>query len=281
MWVLFETYHDVTYFTPESRAATDELGCKGGWMGYFGMRAAPLGPVSPELVISTFYNFHPWMVRRAIPDAWEIAPPEKFLETRLLGASRALRRMLGDALDDIEEAADLAVEAAKAAPIGGRPLGAANAALPVPNEPHLALWQAATTLRESRGDGHVAALVSAELDPVETLALFAADRGLEFSYMQLARGWSSEEWAAAVQRLTERGLLTDGVITDAGVSLRADIEAKTDSLASAPWDALGPDKASRLAELLMPLVLTLADSNEAMRSNPMALNVRKALAGQL
>ncbi|MEV4315733.1 hypothetical protein [Actinocrispum sp. NPDC049592] len=281
MWVLFETYHDVTYFTPESRAATDELGCKGGWMGYFGMRAAPLGAVSPELVISTFYNFHPRMVRRAIPDAWEVAPPDKFLEIRLLGASRALKRMLGDALNDIDEAAELAVEAASAAPIAGRPLGAANAALPVPNEPHLALWQAATTLRESRGDGHVATLVNAELDPVETLVLFAADRGLEFSYMQLARGWSPEEWDAAVHRLTGRGLLTDGVISDAGVSLRADIEAKTDSLASAPWDALGPDKASRLAELLMPLVLTLADSNEAMRSNPMALNVRKALAGQL
>ncbi|MFD1049706.1 hypothetical protein ACFQ1S_31345, partial [Kibdelosporangium lantanae] len=42
MWVLVETYHDVTYFSPESRAATDALGCKGGWMGYFGMRAAPL-----------------------------------------------------------------------------------------------------------------------------------------------------------------------------------------------------------------------------------------------
>ena len=85
MWVRFETYHDVTYFTPESRAATDALGCKGGWMGYFGMRAAPLGAAPPELVTATFYNFHPSRVARVIPDAWEIASPQRFLETRLSG----------------------------------------------------------------------------------------------------------------------------------------------------------------------------------------------------
>src|SRR5437763_17169975 len=96
MWVRFEPFHDVTYFAPESRAATDALGCKGGWMGYFGMRAAPLGAVPAELVISTFYNFHPRMVQRAIPDAWQIASPEQFLATRLAGAEAALRRMLGD-----------------------------------------------------------------------------------------------------------------------------------------------------------------------------------------
>jgi hypothetical protein len=281
MRVLLESYHDVTYFTPESRAATDELGCKGGWMGYFGMRAAPLGEVPAELVISTFYNFHPRMVRRAIPDAWQIAPASKYLETRLLGADRALRRMLGDALDSADEAAALAVEAASHASIAGRPLGAANAALPLPDAPHLALWQAATTLRESRGDGHVAALVAASLDPAETLVLFAADRGLDPAYMRKARGWSEEEWEAAEGRLADRGLVAEGVITDSGVSLRADIEALTDELASAPWAALGAERTERLATLLQPLVLTLADENGAMRANPMALNVREALAGRL
>jgi hypothetical protein len=280
MWVLLETYHDVTYFTPESRAAADELGCKGGWMGYFAMRAAPLGAVPPELVISTFYNFHPWMVRRAIPDAWRIASAEQFLATRLVGADGALRRMLGDAVDSVDEAAALAVEAASHASIAGRPLGAANVALPVPEQPHLALWQAATTLRESRGDGHIAALLAASLDPVETLVLFAADRGLDPAYMRQARGWSEEEWNAAEGRLADRGLITAGVITDSGVSLRADIEARTDELASAPWAALGPDRTARLAELLEPLALVLADNNAAMRANPMALNVRKALARQ-
>lgn len=277
MWVLFETYHDVTYFTPESRAAADKLGCKGGWMGYFGMRAAPLGAVPPEMVISTFYNFHPWMVRRAIPDAWQIASPADFLATRLAGVDGALKRMLGPAVSTVSEAADLAQEAARHAPIAGRPLAAANAALESPSQPHLALWQAATVLRESRGDGHVAALVAAQLSPVETLVLFAAERKVSQAYMQKARGWSSEEWAAAESRLSDRGLLSDSSITEAGTALRAEIEQLTDELASSPWHALGAEKTQRLAELLRPLVKVLADQNEAMHTNPMAIDARSVL----
>jgi hypothetical protein len=278
MWVLFETYHDVTYFTPESRGATDALGCKGGWMGYFGMRAAPLGEASPELVTSTFYNFHPSMVRRALPDAWRIAPAERFLATRLAGVDGALRRILGPAVEGIEEAAELAVEAARHATIVGRPLGAANATLPAPSEPHLALWQAATVLRESRGDGHIAALVTALLDPVETLVLFAADHDLAPAYMRAARGWSEQEWADAEARLADRGLVFNRALTPAGAELRADIERQTDELSAAPWVAMGPERTARLAGLLRPLVRMLASQNEAMRVNPMALDAVKELS---
>jgi hypothetical protein len=278
MWVLFETYHDVTYFTPESRAAADALGCKGGWMGYFAMRAAPLGAVAPEMVISTFYNFHPWMVRRAIPDAWQVASPDDFLATRLAGVDASLKRMLAPALDSLDEAVELAQEAVSHTPITGRPLAAANVAVEVSQQPHLALWQHATTLRESRGDGHVAALVAAQLDPVETLALFAADRDIPQVYMQKARGWSEEEWSAAQDRLADRGLLADGAITPTGTALRAQIEQTTDELAAAPWQALGADKTQRLADLLRPLAKSLAEQNEAMQTNPMAIDAKSALA---
>ncbi|MCE7007974.1 hypothetical protein LWC34_34905 [Kibdelosporangium philippinense] len=275
MWPLFETYHDVTYFTPESRAETDALGCKGGWMGYFGMRAAPLGAVAPEIVISSFYNFRPSMVRRAIPDAWQVASPEQFLEIRLKGAEGALRRMLGDV--DVTEAAELAQEAADNTPTAGRPLAAANAILPVPDKPLLKLWQAATTLRESRGDGHVAVLVAAALDPVETLVLFSVDQGLDPAYMRAARGWSEQEWEQAGQRLADRGLLEDGVITQAGLDLRTDIERRTDEAAEAPWQALGQAKTDRLAELLTPMARALGEQNGAMRQNPMSLDIAKEL----
>jgi hypothetical protein len=122
MWVRYETFHDVTYFTPESRAAADELGCKGGWMGYFGMRAAPLGAATPERAVSAFYNFHRSLVHRALPDAWEIASPERFLAARLLGADQSLRRMLGEDVltgQAMAEAAELAVRAAGFAQTGG------------------------------------------------------------------------------------------------------------------------------------------------------------------
>jgi hypothetical protein len=276
MWLRYELYHAVTFFTPESRAATDELGCHGGWMGYFGMRAAPLGAASPELVTSAFYNFHPRRVRRAVPDTWAVATPEAFLETRLTGVDRALRRLLGEDViggKDVAEAAELAAAAAGHAPTAGRPLAAANARLASPDEPHLALWQATTTLRESRGDGHIAALVAADLGPCEALVCFAADKGLDAGYMQQARGWTAEEWDGAAAGLTERGLLDgDGALTDEGRDLRQWVEDRTDLTAMAPWTALGDARTSRLAELLEPLALALGENNDAMRLNPMALD---------
>ena len=282
MWVRFEPYHDVTYFTPESRAATDELGCKGGWMGYFGMRAAPLGPVDAETVTEVFYNFHPRMVHRAIPDAWGVAAPSRFLATRLVGVDGALRRMLGDEVvagDEVAEAAELARAAAELAPTDGRPLAAANAGLPSPERPHLALWQATTVLRESRGDGHVAALRDAGLGPCEALVLFAADNRLAPEYMQKARGWSAQEWQEAADALADRGLLdADGGITQAGVDLRRRVERRTDEAAASPWTELGERRTARLAELLEPLARRIADGNEAMRLNPMALDAHRLLA---
>ncbi|MET8761390.1 hypothetical protein [Lentzea sp. NPDC004782] len=263
LWLRFEPYHDVTYFTPESRAATDALGCKGGWMGYFGMRAAPLGAASPELVTAVFYNFAPRMVSRALPDAWAVASPAEFLRVRLEGVDLALRRMLGDVgTPEIAEAASLAREAALAVDVAGRPLAAANRALPWPAEPHLALWHACTILREARGDGHVAALVAHGIGPCQALALYAREHSLDPAYMRTARGWTVEEWEA---------------VSDLPGDLAA-VERATDAAAIAPWEALGAARTSRFIDLMTPLALRIASANEAMRVNPMALDPVRELA---
>jgi hypothetical protein len=262
LWLRFEPYHDVTYFTPESRAATDALGCKGGWMGYFGMRAAPLGAASPELVTAVFYNFAPRMVSRALPDAWSVASPAAYLQVRLEGVDGALRRLLGDvSTPEIVEAAELARSAALAVDVAGRPLAAANRALPWPAAPHLALWHACTILREARGDGHVAALVAHGVGPCQALALYAREHSLDPAYMRAARGWTVEEWALA----------------DVPGDLAA-VERATDAAAAGPWEALGASGTSRFIELMTPLALRIASANEAMRINPMALDPVRELA---
>ncbi|MBB4963649.1 SCO6745 family protein [Saccharothrix violaceirubra] len=278
LWLRFETYHDVTYFTPESRAVTDALGCKGGWMGYFGMRAAPLGEAAPQTVTAAFFSFHPRKVERALPDAWHVAPARRFLQARLEGVDGALRRMLGDVTVPAE-LVEIAVAAASAIPLAGRPLGAANQALPLPDEPHLALWQACTTLREHRGDGHIAALVAADLDPCQTLVLFGADKGLDPAYLKIARGWSDDEWRAAVRALTHRGLYSEGVLTPAGHALRADIEARTDAAAAHPWSAVGDDATRRFLDLMTPIARRLGVANDAMRVNPMGIDPVRELPG--
>src|SRR5688572_12971824 len=161
VWQYGEPIHAVMFFAPERKDATDRLGLKGGWMSYFGCRAAPLGAASAAVVTSVFYGFHPTMVQRSIPDAWSYASPSQLLEARLSAMDAALRRVLADAVDgpDVRRAAALATAAVESGDFSGRALGAANAALADPGEPHLQLWQALGAIREARGDGHVTCLV--------------------------------------------------------------------------------------------------------------------------
>ncbi len=274
MWRLLEPVHAVTYFAPEARKATDDLGMRGGWMSYFASRSAPLGTASAELVTATFYNFHPAMVARAIPDAWSFASPQVVLDARLRAMDGALRRILGPLVDgaDLAEAAALARRAAELASTAGRPLAAANAALPWPDEPHLVLWHATTILREQRGDGHVAALVCAGLDPLQAHVTFSHAGGPPKEMLLFARKWSEDEWADAERRLTDRGLLdTDGV-TPAGVALREDVERRTDELAADVWRALGTTDTERLADLARPIANRVVDTGALPMPNPMGLD---------
>ncbi|XIE81822.1 hypothetical protein AB6O49_13560 [Streptomyces sp. SBR177] len=265
MWHLLEPLHAVHYYAPEAFAEAAALGydVTERWPGYFAWRAAALGPVGAERVASAFYSFSPAMVGRYVPAVWAVAPPAEVLAARLRAVDRTYRTLLGEEVlagDGIAEAADLARRAALAAPLAGRPLAAAHAELPWPDAPHLVLWQAATILREHRGDGHLVALAAAGLDPVESLVSFAAI-GAAPEATFASRGWSAAEWSAARDRLTARGLLTpDGTATDAGRALRAEVEARTDVLASAPWTTLGPTATTRLADLLGAPWLTVIGS---------------------
>jgi hypothetical protein len=206
LWRALEPYHAVVYFAPEPQAACTELGTRGYWMSYFALRAAPLGAAPPELIAALFYGFAPRLVARAVPDTWRVAAPERFLAVRLEAVDAALHRLLGPETlrsAEVAEAAGLAREAALAALTAGRAMGAANAALPWPEPAHLVLWHAQTVLREHRGDGHVAALLTAGLDPVESLALHAAEIAMDPDWMRTRRGWTEDEWAAGVDRLVD------------------------------------------------------------------------------
>src|ERR1035437_5917530 len=91
LWRRIEPIHAVTYFAPECRNAAKGAGLSGFWMGYFTDRTAPLGPVGPEVVTAIFFNFHPEMVARSIPDAWSLVKPGDVLRMRRAAAAEALR----------------------------------------------------------------------------------------------------------------------------------------------------------------------------------------------
>jgi hypothetical protein len=254
LWHLLEPLHAVLYYAPEVFEEAAALGydTKERWPSYFPLRAAPLGPVGAERVASAFYSFSPRMVAEHIDPAWATADPGAVLAARLRGIDRAYRAILGDRVDgpELAEAAALARRAAESVNTAGRPLAAANAELEWPEAPHLQLWQAATILREHRGDGHLAALLVAGLDPVESLVSFAAIGAASVQRFE-SRGWSPGEWESARARLTARGLVDEqGGATDAGRDLRHRVEHHTDQLAATPWQLLGVTATARLADLL-------------------------------
>jgi len=254
MWILFEPIHDVTYFDPRCLDRFVAAGLRGFWRGYFAGRAAPLGSIGAAPVVAAFYGFSPSMVTRALPAVWDLASPAAALQARAEGAVAALTALTPDTpVADVEEAAGLLESAVAALQPAGRVLGAANAALPPYEDPYARLFQAATTLREHRGDGHIAALVANDLGPTEVLAL-RCGMDLTRDWMQSARGWTDEEWTAGQARLVDRGLLdAEGKATDAGREVFAVAEHATNVAAEAPWTALGPDTVGRLKDLLRPI----------------------------
>ncbi|GAA4236240.1 hypothetical protein GCM10023075_58600 [Streptosporangium album] len=249
-WRRLEPVHAMIYFVPEAAERYAALGLKRR-AGYFASRGAAFGPASPELVIATFYNFCPTLVRQALPAAWDVTTPEKVTEARLDAAGAALRRAGVHEIKELAETAALARRAAERAGehLQGRPLFAAHAALAWPDDPLLELWHAQTLLREFRGDGHVAALLAEGVGGLDALVLHGATGTTPTAFLKASRGWPEEEWAAAEEALRERGLLDGGELTEEGRTFRQRIEDRTDELALPAYAALSDDELARLAEL--------------------------------
>ncbi len=262
MWRTLEPYHGMIYFSPYAQAAYRDLGVE-GQKGYFASRSAPMGAVVGDVVVATFFNFHPELGHRAFPDAWEAAPPATWIEARLGAADRSLRDLLGDdaiASPEITEAATIARRAADACIAAGRPLFAGHASLDWPQDPHLVLWHAITLLREYRGDGHIAVLVSEGLDGCEALVTHGADGSVPPAVLRSTRGWSDEQWEQARARLEHRGWMTGDDPTERGTDARLRIETRTDELAMAPWEAIGDADADALRALVRPFSRAISES---------------------
>jgi hypothetical protein len=272
LWHRLETIHAVTYFASESREAMHDLGLRGFWMGYFAGRAAPMGAVSAPVVTATFFNFHPEMVARSIPDAWSYASPDSVLVARRAAAAAALRRILPDLERQLGDSLDLLARAVVTSSGEGRPLYAANREVAVADtDPVGELWQLATALREHRGDSHVALLTSRGLDGCQAHVLAAAFKGIPVETLRENRGWTHDDWTAAERSLRERGWLdAGGRLTDEGRHARIEIERRTDELAMQPYLAIGDD-AHCLADSLGPIRDAIRASGTIPYPNPMGL----------
>jgi hypothetical protein len=275
LWATLETLHDVTYFAEGVRDAGVALGLRGFWMTYFAFRAAPLGPVPAGPVVAAFAGFCPAVVAKALPDSWSRTTPQACLEARTAVSVAALREVGADPTA-CERAAGLLEPVVAAADPTGRPLFAANAALDLPGDGLGRLWQLATTLREHRGDGHIAALVTEGITGLEAHLLQIADGRFPQAVIRQARGWPDEDWAAAAGALRDRGLLAPDatpVLTAAGRAVLETIEERTDERAwTGGLSRLGEQGAEQVIELLRPSVRALVASGMLPTANPAGLS---------
>jgi hypothetical protein len=247
-----------TVFSPEVDAAFEGLGLR-PLERYFATRVAPVGAVSAPVVVATFFNFSPAAVAATIPDIWQRFTPGQLLDAQTAGVHRKLTRAL-DPLDDavVPEALGLLRRAAECASANpeGRPLFAGYASLPWPDDPDLQLWHAHYLLREFRGDGHIAVLVSEGLTGLEALLLHIALVPALGPLFRATRGWSDDEWDEAVDRLRGAGWLTGDeelTFTRAGRAYREGIEARTNDVNAPAFAGIGSTGLARLIELGRPI----------------------------
>ena len=245
LFQLVEPVAVVTYMADEPTEAVMALGLRNMWDAYFAGRAAPLGrEVPPEVVHALFYNFADGEVARHIPRVWDTVTPEAANAARANGArsphcgesSATSPRRPG-----VARAADLVIKAGTSARTEGRALYAAVRTLPLPTEPMARLWHGANLLREHRGDGHVAALLTAGIGGTEAHVLHALSEGMPAEQFGRVSHLPHAQLAAVVDGMRTRGLIgADGWLTAAGRQIKERVESLTDELAAPAYDILEP-----------------------------------------
>jgi hypothetical protein len=249
------------------------------WSGYFAARAAPLGPVGAALVTAAFYNFDPDMVAKAVPDCWDVVAPATLCRVRAIAAAEALAEICGvEARSALVGVLPLLRRAVAGCDGAGRVMAGANRHLWPVIAPALGTgglaeaWQACTTLREHRGDGHVVALVTHRIDGIGALLLAAGTKGVPAEVLRDNRGWSEAEWEAATAALAGDGLLhTDGRATDAGRTVHAAVEELTDRLAEPAYVGLSDGALADLHGALKACATDVVASGVLPFPNPMGL----------
>ena len=258
---LVEPIAVVTYMANEPTEALMALGLRNVWDAYFAGRAAPLGRDVPAAVVhALFYNFADGEVARHIPRVWEMVTPGAATAAREQGSVAALRRILGDLADTpgVARAADLVTKAGTSARTDGRALYAAVRTLPLPKEPVARLWHGANLLREHRGDGHNAALLTLGITGTEAHVLHALSERMPAESFGRVSHLPPARLAAVVDGMRARGLVgADGWLTAAGRQTKVRFESLTDELAAPAYGILEPAELDQLVEDLEPLAAVL------------------------
>lgn len=232
----------------------EALGVPGGIGHYIVNRGAPLCPAGPEVLFAAYYTIH----RDFVFGAWNHTANHTqdwhaVSRARDAAVLSGLERMTPDVIEPLGTLAQQLWDVVDQLPASGRVLFAAHKSWPRPELPAISAWNALNTIREWRGDTHFGILVSEDIGLVEAGLLHDAWMGYPKEWIPRSRGANDESIAAALHSLGERGFVTDGIVNDAGVAYRQQLEDRTDELHQIAWRHLGEETTERFLSLVEPI----------------------------
>lgn len=246
---LRDSFEPIAMHNVGSGATLERAGAPGldRFAGYVWGRAAPMGEPTAAVVVAAFGVFEPELITAAYERGRSGVGREALLTAQADATAASLRSVLGDV--DVSPAVTALRRGVEAADGTGRALFSGLRSLSWPDVPTTQLWRACNLLREHRGDSHLAASVSAGLDPVAMNILTELWLGMPLGPYTATRGWSEPRIAATATELEQRGLIASGALTDAGRQFRDDIEERTDAMEQRIVQAIGDDFEALVAQL--------------------------------
>ncbi|HZJ25791.1 MAG TPA: hypothetical protein VFF40_02050 [Acidimicrobiia bacterium] len=241
------------FWDPKGTENYAALGVPDGLGYYIATRGASLGAGGNAAVTAAFGSIHPDFVAMALDLCRTHTTFEAAAGARDDAVVQGLRTYAPEICDGLAGLAEPLWEAADALPIAGRVLAASLREWPRPDDQLLSAWLAVNCIREWRGDTHWAIQIAEDLDGTMAGILDGAWRNYAGDWLARSRGADDAALDAAMARLQDRGLVTDGAVKEVGISYRQELEDQLDRVCAAPWQHLGEEHTLEILDLVEPV----------------------------
>jgi len=242
------------YWDPRAIANYAALGVPDGIGYYIATRGATLGGAGNDVVTAAFYSIHPGFVAFGLDQCRAVTTFDAAAAARDAAVVEGLQEYVPEVCDDLASMAGDLWAAADALPLAGRALFASTRVWPRPaDDSLLSAWLAVNCIREWRGDTHWAIQIAEGISGTAAGILDGAWRNYDGDWLARSRGADDAALQVGFAELQARGLATDGVVNEAGVAYRQELEDRLDDLCTAAWRHLGEDAARRFVELIEPV----------------------------
>lgn len=241
------------YWDPAALAAYADLGLSEAGTYYINSRCAPLAPAGHQAVAAAFYSISPFFIEFSMALATERTSFDAIAHVRDDAVVRGLREYVPEICDRLAALAMPLWEAADALPVSGRVLFAAHRQRARSADPLLSAWLAVNCIREWRGDTHFAVLAAEDISATQAGLLHNALLNYPKDWIPRSRGSDDAALEAALADLEARGLASGGLVNEAGLALRTQIEDRTNHLTERAWRLLGAERTHEFLDLIEPV----------------------------